>query len=55
MFELFVKQVPSLKKLVTFWSSHNCITIYPETKEFSKNLSEYYFITYHKYVIIYHY
>jgi hypothetical protein len=40
MFKLFVKQVPSLKKLVTFWSSHNCITIYPETKEFLKNLSE---------------
>ncbi|CAB4387274.1 unnamed protein product [Rhizophagus irregularis] len=40
IFKLFVKQISSLKKLVTFWSSHNCITIYPETKNFLKNLSE---------------
>ncbi|GBC06216.1 hypothetical protein RclHR1_00670008 [Rhizophagus clarus] len=43
IFKLFVKQIPSLKKLVTFWSSHtshNYIIVYPETKDFLKNLSE---------------
>src|SRR5436190_13685252 len=40
IFKLFLKQIPSLKKLVVLWTSHINITSYPGAKECLKNLSE---------------